>query len=600
MRTSSLHGQATQEPETYGRNRTSLWIRGGACRLLALCVGLCFGMAFAYSQEMQVPSVQTKFRVKFIADGAVYLEGGRDAGLSEGQHLTIRREAPDDSAKAEKGTAEIRILSVASTSAVAEIVSSNLDVRVGDMAYLSPEDVEKLKIQQVSREARKYPQVITFTEGDPMDEEVREALPKPKLPEVNQLRGRLGFEYNSITEPGGRGLNSSQYGLVLRLDMTRIGGSYWNLSGYYRGRFTSQTPAGRETLNDLVNRTYHLSLTYNNPESHWVAGIGRFYLPWASSLDTIDGAYLGRHHGRFTFGLFGGTAPDPTSWNYAPDRQLGGGFFNVEGGSFDSFRYTSTVGVAISRVDWHPDRQFAFWESGFFYKRTLSIYHDIESDLLMGNTFSNSATTDTTSSGGATTTTDHGAVLSRDFLTVRYQPFRIISFDMTENYFRNVPTFDPRLISTGLLDKVLFQGLSGGVRLDLPLRISPYVDIGKSHSGGDERPSWNKMYGVTCSNILRTGLRADFRYSQFDSSFGQGTYWTLMTGRQLGERLRFDFQAGQQTLHSLFTGESRVHWMTSTMDWFLSRHYFLSSGLTLYRGRLQDYNQWFLDLGYRF
>jgi hypothetical protein len=73
-----------------------------------------------------------------------------------------------------------------------------------------------------------------------------------------------------------------------------------------------------------------------------------------------------------------------------------------------------------------------------------------------------------------------------------------------------------------------------------------------------------------------------------------------VTGRQLGERLRFDFQAGQQTLHSLFTGESRVHWMTSTMDWFLSRHYFLSSGLTLYRGRLQDYNQWFLDLGYRF
>jgi len=142
--------------------------------------------------------------------------------------------------------------------------------------------------------------------------------------------------------------------------------------------------------------------------------------------------------------------------------------------------------------------------------------------------------------------------------------------------------------------------LSGGVRLELPYRISPYVNVGKSNSAGDEQASWNKMYGVTWANIWRTGLRADFRYSQFDSSFGRGSYRTIMIGRQLGESLRFDVQAGDQHLVSALTSESHVRWITGNMDWLLSRHYFLGSGVTIYRGHLQDYNQWFINFGYRF
>jgi hypothetical protein len=183
---------------------------------------------------------------------------------------------------------------------------------------------------------------------------------------------------------------------------------------------------------------------------------------------------------------------------------------------------------------------------------------------------------------------------------VRFQPHRIITFDVTENYFRNIPTFDARLISTGLLDKVLFQGLSGGARLELPYRISPYVSIGKSNSGGDAKNSWNKMYGISWGNIWRTRVRADYRYSKFDSSFGSGTYQTLMLSRQLGESFQFDFQVGQQNFSSTFTDESRVRWITGTLDWFLGRHYFVGSGVTVYRGRVQNYDQWFINSGYRF
>ncbi len=578
------------------------------CWLLALLMtaGLCAVPAAAQEPAPQ-PVLQTKFKVKFVTEGVVYLEGGRDAGLAVGQRLTVRRDTPDASGKPNPGTADIQIVSVASTSAAAEIVSSNLDVRPGDYAYLSHEDIEKLSVLRASKESHKYPQVITFTEGDPMDEEVRAQLPRPPSPEVNRLRGRIGVEYDSITQPGSSGLNSNSFGLIFQADMNRLGGSYWNLSGYYRGRFISQTPASQATLTDLINRTYHLSITYNNPDSHWVAGFGRFYRPWATSLDTIDGGYLGQHYGKFTFGLFGGTAPDPTSWRYAPNRQLGGAFVNIEGGSYESFRYTSTFGLAFNRVDWHPDRQFAFFESGFYYKRYLSIYHDLEADYVLSSALNQQELSPAgigapapANTGLTTSQMSPGVNLSRDYLTVRYQPFRVISFDATENYFANIPTFDARLISTGLLDRVLFQGLSGGVHLDLPWRISPYVDIGKSHSGGDQQSSWNKMYGLTVGNILHSGLRADFRYSQFNSSFGTGVYRTIILSRQLGERLRFDLQGGQQNFTSSLATGGRVRWFTGDVDWFLARHYFLSSGATIYRGAGQDYNELFLDLGYRF
>lgn len=592
-RTGSFCRQVTRDSASV-RLSGLLVRRGKSLRLLFLCLGLLVRAGCSLAQDVKV---QTKFRIKFITQDVVYLEGGRESGLSEGQRLTVRREGAADSERGSEKTAEVRIISVASTSAAAELVSSSLDVRAGDVAYLSAEDVQKLQLMQGEKESRKYPQVVTFTEGDPMDEEVREYLPKPPLPEVNRLRGRFGLEYNSITEPVSGGMSSSQLGFVLRADMTRIGGSYWNLSGYYRGRFTSQTSAGRQTLTDLVNRTYHLSLTYDSPASHWVAGFGRLYLPWASSLDTIDGGYLGRHYGKVTFGLFGGSAPDPTSWNYAPNRQIGGGFFNLEGGSYESVRYTSTLGLAVSRVDWHPNRQFAFWESGLFYKRYLSIYHDVEADLLLQNNSSASAGASAGSNGAFS---GKGPVLSRDYLTVRLQPVHWIAFDMTENYFRNLPTFDTRLIATGLLDKILFQGLSGGVRLDLPFRLSPYASIGRSDGGGDQKDSWNKMYGIAWGNIWRTGIRADFRYSQFDSSFGSGTYRMFMVSRQMGESLRFDLQAGQQDFTSPLTAETHVHWFSGTADWFLGRHYFLGGGGTIYRGRAQSYNQWFFNLGYRF
>jgi len=547
----------------------------------------------AATTRAQEPQIRTVFRVKYVAEGAVYLDGGRAAGLSEGLKLTIKRNTPStvpsgtSEVVAPRIVAQLQVTSVAESSAVCEILSSNDQVQVGDLAALSPEDVQMMLQQRALGGSRRYLQVITFSEAeDPLEEEVRESIPKPPLPEINRKRGRIGFEYSMTSSQGGAAFRNMQAGLVLRMDMTRLGGTYWNFSGYTRVRLNSRSGGSQaETLSDLINRTYHLSFTYSNPASHWVMGFGRLYVPWASSLNTIDGGYFGRRFGRTaTAGVFAGSTPDPTSWNYNPERRLAGAFANFEGGSFDSFRYASTFGIGLSSIRWRLERPFAFFENSFFYKRYLSVYQSLEADRRRPPT----------STGNSITG------VSRSYLTVRMQPHPRVSFDVNHNYFRDVPTFDPRLVSTGLVDKLLFQGFSGGARVELPYRVALSASLGRSSRTGDARSSWNQMYGVTLGEIWRTGIRADLRYSKFDSSFGRGSYRSVLFSRGFAESLRLDVQTGWQALRSQQTQQSNSWFVGTTLDWSPATHYFLESGFTIERGVLQDYNRFFVVMGYRF
>ena len=134
-------------------------------------------------------------------------------------------------------------------------------------------------------------------------------------------------------------------------------------------RSHSKIPCG------LSGQTYTLQLFYDNPDSNWVAGIGRLYLPWAISLDTIDGGYIGRKLGRgITAGMFAGSTPNPTSWHYSPDQRIAGSFVNAEGGTYDRFHYSTTAGLALSTLQWRLDRPYLFFENSVSYNRSVSVY----------------------------------------------------------------------------------------------------------------------------------------------------------------------------------------------------------------------------------
>ncbi len=558
---------------------------------LTILLGLCVPALGAGAADL---GVRADFRIKYVASGVVYLAGGRNAGLREGLELTVKRIRPAEAGQ--EGSpgkrvvviGKIKVISVAEVSSVCEIVSKQEDIAPGDFANLDEKDAETVTEQNAISGARKYPQVITFTEGDPLEEEAREFVPKPPLPEINRSRGLIGFEYGGIQTGGLAPGQTTQLGLILRADVTRIGGSYWNLSGYWRGRVdTGPLGPGQQSLDQLINRTYHMSMQYANPNSPWVAGFGRLYLPWATSLDTLDGGYFGRKVAKgVTTGFFAGTTPDPSSWNYNPDRRMAGGFVNFEGGSYDNVKYTSTLGVGVSTLGWRAERQFFFLENAVFYKQYLSIYHSLQAD----EPHVPNPTTPGTNSPG----------IQRSYLTIRVQPIKRLSFDVNHNYFRDFPTFDPLLVGTGLVDKILFQGLSVGSRVELPKHLAVYTAIGRNNQSQDTRPSWNKMFGFTMGQIWRTGIRGDIRYSKFDNTFGRGNYTLLSLSRNFGDSFRWEFTTGKQNYISPLTNDSRYRTLGTTIDWFPGKSLYFDFGFNRNHGTILNYNQWYMGIGYRF
>src|SRR4029077_314153 len=120
-------------------------------------------------------------------------------GLKEGLTLVVRDPRPSGGTNtnaANEALAQLVVVAVAETSAVTEIRSPKRDVVPGDTAYLSTEAIQAVVEQQAISATRKYPAVITFSEGgDALDEEARAYVPRRPLPSVNRATGRIGIDY---------------------------------------------------------------------------------------------------------------------------------------------------------------------------------------------------------------------------------------------------------------------------------------------------------------------------------------------------------------------------------------------------------------------
>jgi hypothetical protein len=554
------------------------------------------------STASQMPSETTPtpkpsvFSVKYVSDTTLYIDAGRNADLQEGMKLSVIEAPPDGNItdgirfRGYPHVAELNVVSVADSSAVCDVIKSNGELKVGQLAFLTPNSVEDRHLAENAKEAEEYPIMVGFTSGDPLDSEMRSTKEvNPNLMEspVGMMRARFGFSFGGINEGG---MNSKQLGMLVDADMTHIGGTYWNFNGYWRGNYTisnSALPgAGTQTLTDLINRTYHIGFTWQSPYSPNTVGIGRLFLPWAPSLSTIDGGYFGHRIGNYTtVGVFGGSAPDPTSWSYNPNQQIAGTFVSVERGDFDSLHILSTAGLAMTSISWHVAREFAFFENNLNWKRFFSVYSSLQVD---------EARTSPLPGGGSNPTG-----ISQTYNSVHFQPIKLVTFGVNYNYFRNLPTFDPTLLGTGALDKYLFSGVSGDLRLDLPKHISLYGSVGRSKASTDTRNSLNDAFGITFGNIMRTGLFFDVHYSKFNSSFGSGKYEAASLSRNMTDSLRLQVMGGVQNYDSSLTSNTNAKFVNATLDYSFARKYFIEGTYGWYSGNTLNYNQWSTMFGFR-
>ncbi len=539
-------------------------------------------------------TVRTRFKIKFVSGSTVYIDGGSNAGLRTGMNLDLRSAAsnPDEDSKTKAPMGAARVVGVATTSAILEVGTSSGDLKIGDWADLLPHDAEAARKNVLSGPGNTLRAADRFVAADDVDTSPR--VPSQSFRSSGRLpldtgtrtAGRIGLDYSALTSSGSTPGQSAQLGMSIQSDIRNILGTHWNLEGYWRGRLNRHSQFQQPTIEDSLNKTYTMQLYYDNPKSNWVAGVGRLYLPWAVSLDTVDGGYFGRKfsHGN-TSGVFGGSTPDLSSWHYRPNQRIAGFFTNFEGGDYDRLHYSSTVGAAMTSIKWKLDRPFAFVENELSYKGTVSAYHSLIYD---------------SPQGASTKGMRPGAGVSHSYFTLHYSPLHVVSFDFYHNFFRDVPTAITGIVGTGLVDKLLFQGVSAGTHVRPTRYFTLYTTLGTSMKTGDAHRSLNEMFGATWNEIARTGLRADFHYSKFDSNFGHGYYDVLTLSRQLTNRMYWNVQLGKQDIESAHTLDCDSIFADDSVDFNLGRHSYLQSGFTYVKGETMNYRQWYMSWGYRF
>ena len=537
-------------------------------------------------------TVRRRFQIKFVSGNTVYIDGGSNSGLRAGMNLDIFSESanPETNTSSETPVGAARIVGIATTSAILEVGRSIGDLHVGDSAELLPKDADAARKNVLTA-----PENTLHAGGKPVHDDLDSSTGPAgmgfrKAPPANEEAmtrtvGRIGFDYSGISSSGSTPGTSLELGMSVQSNIQHIMGSHWNLEGYWRGRTTRHSQFQEDTIDDTLNKTYTMQLYYDNPNAKWVAGVGRLYLPWAVSLDTVDGGYFGRKlRPGNTTGFFAGSTPDLTSWHYRPNQRIAGVFTNFEGGDYEGIHYSSTTGVGVTSIKWKLDRPFAFFENEFSYKGKLSAFHSLIADSPLGP---------------STNGIRPGAGISHSYFTLHYQPDSVVSFDLYHNFFRDVPTVATSVIGTGVEDKLLFQGISGGTHVRPVRYLTLYTTLGTSDKTGDAHRSLNEMFGATWSEIARTGLRADYHYSKFDSNFGSGNYQVFTLSRQVTNRMFGNLQLGKQDIVSSHTLDSFSNFVDDSIDINIGRHSYLQSGYTYVKGDKMNYRQWYMSWGYR-
>jgi hypothetical protein len=541
--------------------------------------------------DNRTATVRHRFKIKFVSGNTLYIDGGSRSGLRVGMNMGIwsRSGGSHQSASNKTPIAAAHIVGVATTSAILQVGNSSGDLQVGDWAELFPMDADTARKNVLTgpENALHAASRSLEDEGDSLAAPMGRTFRIAQMPDDLATRavGRIGFDYSGISSSGSTPGTSTQLGMSFQSNIKHILGTHWNLEGYWRERINQHSQFQEATIEETLNKTYTMQLYYDNPNSKWVAGVGRLYLPWAVSLDTIDGGYFGlKSRGGMTTGVFAGSTPDLTSWHYRPDQRIGGLFTNFEGGDYDRFHYSSTSGFGLSSIGWKLDRPFLFFENEASYKGKISVFHSLIADSPQG-----------VSTGGIRP----GAGVSHSYFTLHYQPKNVLSFDVYHNFFRDVPTAATTIVGTGLVDKLLFQGISAGTHVRPTRYFTLYTTLGTSEKTGDERRSLNQMYGATWNEITRSGIRADFHYSKFDSNFGKGDYSILSLSRQVTSRMFWNLQLGNQDLLSEYSANYNSRFVADSLDINLGRHSYLQSGYTYVDGVTLNYRQWYLSWGYR-
>lgn len=266
-------------------------------------------------------------KIVYVSGGSVYLEAGREQGVTSGDSAEARRDG--------RPIAGLIVREVTSRRALCDTFAVVSMPAIGDV---------------VRYMARARPEVVP-ADADTIvaDTGVAPARPITSRAARRVWRGRIGAGLLSVNPENGSRI--SQPTLDFRLD--RWGGAI-DLHGDIRGRSTAVSSA-----TDREARVYRLAATIHDDQSSRRLTFGRQVLTSAPGAAFFDGVVAEFDRGAWTLGAFGGGAPEPNDFAPSFSQIQTGGFARVRR-TRDRRTWSATMGILDTRYKGVIDRDALF------------------------------------------------------------------------------------------------------------------------------------------------------------------------------------------------------------------------------------------------
>lgn len=400
-----------------------------SARLIVLL--LLLGLALASSAR---PDVQILGKVTYVSAEGVYIDVGREAGLTIGDSLQIRRTGAV--------IATVVVNNVSSQSAAAIVLEQSTRIEAGDEVY------GQVRIAAPSVEVKL----------DSANNSVPEEATQPR--KNARVRGDVAVSTFRHYDQTDAGRSWSRPGVSTRLTVEDIGSAGLRVELRHRTRLyhRSRPSFDGQDTDDWSHQVYEFGLFHDGEgvKSEW--GIGRVIAPYVRGVGFIDGVYFARAvNDNYKVGIAAGTSPDYEDSGLDFGRRKLGAYVAYETGDYRDNRLTLSAAMSTEYEKSTVSRDFLYLQGTFAKHGRWTMYHSVEIDLnrdwrydMAGNrfTFTNYLTSAT--------------------LTLHRSARLFFSYDTRKNirYYENRETPD------SLFDERTNQGLRGGLSVHLSDRVN--------------------------------------------------------------------------------------------------------------------------------